>query len=79
MSEWSIVHPWKGCVLAIEPGVRISPCPPINGAPYEFRTRVSALRTQRPRPLDEGGKYNNYFNFFLLEVKFKNINLIFYY
>ena len=28
MSEWSIVHPWKGCVLAIEPGVRISPCPP---------------------------------------------------
>ena len=58
MSEWSIVHPWKGCVLAIEPGVRISPCPPFFLAPYEVRTRVFALRTQRPRPLDEGDKIN---------------------
>ncbi len=27
-----------------------------NGAPYEFRTRVPALRGQCPRPLDEGSK-----------------------
>jgi len=34
------------------------------------------LRTQRPRPLDEGDKSNNDFSFFLLEIKFKNINPI---
>ena len=37
VSEWSIVLPWKGSVLAIEPGVRISPCPPFFfGASYEI-------------------------------------------
>ena len=28
-----------------------------NGAPYENRTRVSALRGPRPGPLDEGSVY----------------------
>ena len=26
----------------------------MNGAPYGTRTRVSAVKGQRPRPLDEG-------------------------
>ncbi len=24
VSEWSIVHPWKGCVESNQPGVRIT-------------------------------------------------------
>ena len=28
MSEWSIVHPWKGCVPSSVPGVRIPLSPP---------------------------------------------------
>ena len=34
---------------AVQPGFG-----PTSGAPYENRTRVSALRGQRPGPLDEG-------------------------
>ena len=28
VSEWSMVQPWKGCVGATPPGVRIPPPPP---------------------------------------------------
>ena len=27
VSEWSIVHPWKGCVESNQPQVRILPSP----------------------------------------------------
>ncbi len=47
--------------LAIRPCQQKSPPPCedglwIDGAPYEIRTRVLALRGPRPRPLDEGSR-----------------------
>ena len=32
VTEWPIVHPWKGCVLETEPRVRIPPSPPLSAA-----------------------------------------------
>ena len=32
VSEWSMVQPWKGCVGASPPGVRIPPPPPVSDA-----------------------------------------------
>ena len=29
VTEWPIVHPWKGCVLETVPRVRIPPSPPL--------------------------------------------------
>ena len=39
VSEWSMVQPWKGCVGASPPGVRIPPSPPVYGAEVLKGTR----------------------------------------
>ena len=38
VSEWSMVQPWKGCVGASPPGVRIPPSPP-KGEPKDEQDR----------------------------------------
>ena len=36
VSEWSMVQPWKGCVGASPPGVRIPPPPPTTFMRWRF-------------------------------------------
>ena len=45
VSEWSKVHPWKGCGLSQAPGVRIPPSPFPLGVDGRFCTIAS-----RPTP-----------------------------
>ena len=48
VSEWSMVQPWKGCVGATPPGVRIPPSPPLNlsgNTPHIYITPSLHLRS----------------------------------
>ena len=41
VTEWPIVHPWKGCVGVTPPRVRIPPSPPLGAAQLGKREEPS--------------------------------------
>ena len=47
MTEWSIVHPWKGCVLETAPRVRIPLSPPFQDEVAEKAGRGSRVEPEQ--------------------------------
>ncbi len=44
-----------------------------NGSPNGIRTRVSALRGLRPKPLDDGAKLTRSYQTIIKEIRFQKI------